>query len=80
MSKKTGGPAFAAPGHPGNEFTQQEGMTLLDYFAGQTMNGIMSDPNCGLLDDDLKRYAKVSYTAAEAMLNFRNHICRSTDE
>ncbi|EKJ8216970.1 hypothetical protein [Citrobacter sedlakii] len=49
----------------------QSGMTLRDYFAAKVINGILSDPNAGLLEDDLNRYAVISYKAADAMLKAR---------
>lgn len=47
------------------------GMTLRDYFAAKVLNGILSDPNAGLLEDDLSRYANIAYKAADAMLKAR---------
>lgn len=47
------------------------GMTLRDYFAAKVINGILSDPNAGLLEDDLTRYANIAYKAADAMLKAR---------
>lgn len=70
MEKETGGPAFPTPATEwhGND----EGMTLRDHFAGLAMQGILSDPDAGLLDDDLKRYAGVAYRAADALLRARS--------
>lgn len=50
---------------------QEGGMTLRDYFAAKALNGILSDPNAGLLEDDLSRYANIAYKAADAMLKAR---------
>lgn len=47
-----------------------QGMTLLDYFAGQALNGIMADWS-GFTDDDAKRAAEFSYQFAAAMLKAR---------
>ena len=41
MIKETGGPAFATSGHPGQQFVQQEGMTLRDFFAAKAMQGLI---------------------------------------
>ncbi|SER16675.1 hypothetical protein SAMN05216522_1135 [Rosenbergiella nectarea] len=71
MIKETGGPAFPASGHPGQQFVQQEGMTLRDYFAAKAMQGILSDPDAGLLSDDLSRYSKIAYQTADSMLKAR---------
>ena len=78
MSKQTGGPAFPredyqANGHErGFENLGQEGMSLRDYFAAKVINGILSDPDAGLLEDDLERYAGIAYKAADAMLKARD--------
>lgn len=52
--------ADAAPG--------REGMTLLDYFAGQALCGMLSDPNCVSPCAEL---AKSAYDVAISMLNER---------
>lgn len=79
MSKETGGPAFPQHGYEdsrGRYWDSSEfggtGLTLRDYFAGKVINAILSDPDAGLLDDDLTRYAGISYRAADAMLKARN--------
>jgi len=70
MEKETGGTAFPLP--LGSETVEgQEGMTLRDYFAAKAINGILSDPDAGLLDEDLERYAAISYRLADAMLRAR---------
>lgn len=57
---------------PATEFHGMDsGMTLRDYFAAKVINGILSDPNAGLLEDDLTRYANIAYKAADAMLKAR---------
>ena len=69
MSKKAGGQAF--PVSVGN-YSWYEGMTLRDYFASKAINAILSDPDAGLLDDDLKRYAEISYRLADEMIRARD--------
>ncbi len=72
MSKDNGGPAFPVPA---TEYHgMDEGMTLRDYFAAKVINGILSDPNAGLLEDDLSRYAGIAYKAADAMIKERNKL------
>ncbi|AXF76646.1 hypothetical protein AV903_12300 [Erwinia tracheiphila] len=78
MSKETGGPAFAQSGFvsaAGQSFVSEDcggaGMTLRDYFAAEAINGILSDSDAGLLDDDLQCYAGISYRLADAMLEAR---------
>lgn len=74
MSKEKGGPAFAASGHPGQQFVQQEGITLRDYFAAKAMNALIdstvSSPDRGGLDK-FRIVAKTAYRAADAMLKVR---------
>ncbi|NIY47310.1 hypothetical protein [Cedecea colo] len=74
MSKKTGGAAFPGLDYYRSKPLPQEaqGMTLRDYFAAKVINGILSDPNAGLLDDDLSRYARIAFKAADAMLKARS--------
>lgn len=71
MTDKTGGAAFPASGHPGKQHLSQEGMTLRDYFAAKAMQGLLSDPDAGMLDDDMSRWAMLSYKMADAMLRAR---------
>lgn len=49
-------------------FTEQTGMTLRDWFAGQALAGIASDPDVDISIDDR---AKWSYRIADAMLEAR---------
>lgn len=80
MSRETGGYAFPIPNADFQTFRPktideykriQSGMTLRDYFAAKVINGILSDPDAGLMDDDLERYARIAYKAADAMLKVR---------
>jgi hypothetical protein len=76
MSKETGGPAFAASGHPGQQFVQQEGMTLRDYFAAkalglcfaQYLNHAEAE---GFQDGWRDGVASDAYLMADAMLRAR---------
>lgn len=70
MSKETGGPAFAASGHPGQQFVQQEGMTLRDYFAAQAMQGLASNPD--FTDWSWEVSAEQAYKFADAMISARS--------
>ena len=45
--------------------------TLRDYFAAKAMQGLLSDPDAGMLDDDMSRWAMLSYKMADAMLRAR---------
>lgn len=65
-------PAFAASGHPGNQFIQQEGMKLRDYFAAKAMQGIVvnterNEFSFGKVDE----IAQKAYELADAMLKAR---------
>ena len=48
--------------------TPQNVMTLRDYFAGQAMQAMMSDPN---LDMGCNKVAQLSYNMADAMMKAR---------
>lgn len=68
----TGGPAFAAD----NFYTNQEGMTLLDYFAGQAMSQLAATPAMAALLKEASGsgcefpnlFAMKCYTLAAAMI------------
>lgn len=73
VARKDGGPAYptdtlsalgAALNNPAMTF-KHPGMTLRDYFAGQVLNGLMSD---GCDTDHLPELATVAYEMADAML------------
>ena len=77
MTDKTGGPAFpySALAPSGHMYTDNEGMTLLDWFAGQSIVG-SAERVCDFLDDnDLEgaqeeahRHAEAAWMMADAML------------
>lgn len=75
MSKETGGQAFPASGHPGQQFIQQEGMTLRDYFAAKAMQGMLANP--GMWDLINEKHAQSvaidAFQVADAMLKARNN-------
>lgn len=54
--------AFATGNH---EHGGQAGMSLLDYFAGQALQGMYANPQCL---DNYKEIAHDAYVAADAML------------
>ncbi len=76
MSKQIddGGQAFPMPGSDQN--TPQDGMSLRDYFAAQTLAGLMADSQVTSRQDETKegfwmRIAKLCYFAADAMIAAR---------
>lgn len=77
--KNDGGSAFPGAGYSsytsggsgGGGGLTQPGMSLRDYFAAEAINGILSDPDAGMLDDDLLRYSRIAYRLADAMLEAR---------
>lgn len=76
MSKENnGGPAFAASGHPEQQFVQQEGMTLRDYFAAKALSGWLASypESCThpIVAGNADEVAKHSYMLADAMLRAR---------
>ncbi len=71
MTKETGGPAF--PCQDLQAAGSREGMTLLDYFAGMALQGILSSQNeyMGHFGTDYERAAQSAYGLADAMLKAR---------
>lgn len=75
-TKDTGGQAFPiplAPGPNGMLHSGEPGMTLRDYFAGQALAGMLSDPTAsnGLSARGMAlaaSYATAAYLHADAML------------
>ena len=75
MSEKQndGGPAFPRQSHTERwneekqEFEQDAGISLRDWFAGQALAGIMTDPGAPRVHIT----AKIAYECADAMLNAR---------
>ena len=57
------------PAFPSAHYIDVDGMTLLDYFAGQALAGIMCNPKFDLRNFDI---ADLAYTVAENMLIQRN--------
>jgi hypothetical protein len=68
MNKETGGPAFPIKGPIMT--SDEQGMTLRDYFAAKAMQGLFS---CGKAHDEHTAHvtAKASYLMADAMLKAR---------
>jgi len=64
-----GGPAFPAIGSETFP-SDPQGMSLRDWFAGQALVGLLSDPECGGGSEAL---ARTSYSIADAMLSARNN-------
>lgn len=64
-----GGPAYpqplAADGLGRIEYTEVEGMSLRDWFAGQAIIGLLSDSE---RHGHLKEYAEIAYELADFML------------
>lgn len=61
-----GGPAFPVPEKPYSQIGFETGMTLRDYFAGQALAGIMSDP-----DTAYAEAVELAYNTADTMLRHR---------
>lgn len=75
MSEVNGGAAFAASGHPGQQFVAQEGMTLRDYFAAKLVSSVIGSLNGPVTHEehpgDFDYYANCAYKMADAMLRAR---------
>ena len=65
----------AFPVEVGQTCDDLRGLSLLDWFAGQCLSGLMSDPTIERLSPE--GYAKSSYYYADAMMNERK---RRNDE
>ena len=63
-------PAFPVPSELCQDLTieQQRGMTLRDYFAAKTLQGLLSNRNAEAAIDE---FAAKSYQMADAMLKAR---------
>ena len=67
-SEKDGGPAF--PCDSMKQFPTQEGMSLLDWFAGKALEGLMSIPDLSfhVTPSSRKIVASTAYDMAESMI------------
>ncbi len=50
----------------------QEGMTLRDYFAAKTLQGLLANSKTNLSDWEVNENAKYAYQQADAMLKARD--------
>ena len=67
MIKDNGGPAFPLHGIDG---VIADGMSLRDYYAGQSITGIC--PGSGVDSTDVEKIAMWAYRLADAMLKERD--------
>lgn len=63
------------PAFPHGEKAQSRGMTLLDYFAGRALTGLMTG---GLVPGSEVSIALTAYRVAEAMLQVRKRVPEAT--
>ena len=84
-NEKTGGPAYPRPASTQNERDgnsqfqwhpqSQQGMTLLDHFAGLAMQGICTSTSNGMVGSSNALMISVrSYAIAAAMIAERNRV------
>ena len=75
MKQNDGGPAFPQPVCDVHGETMTQGMSLRDYFAGQSLVGIIcfSHPDAPLTNYDPVRDARTAYEFADAMLQAREN-------
>jgi hypothetical protein len=69
FNKPTNPPAFPYFGHTG--WSHSEGMSLRDYFAAKTMQGMIANPSYSINDWSKRDIAIQSYEMADAMLKAR---------
>ncbi len=76
MSNETGGPAFPQDlqGRRGDD-PELQGMTLLDYFAGQALAGMLSNSE-SKFTNRFSGYAECAYDLAAAMLAERRRVIK----
>lgn len=67
--------AFACVGYEGigGEVCHQDGMTLLDYFAGKAIGGMMADHTA---KGTTETFANSAYAVAQSMLDAREKIMK----
>lgn len=71
MKNKTYNPAAFPLKHSDNKFNP--GMTLRDYFAGQIITGILSNPKFGDGDAMLHEYVEYAYDLSDELLIKRQY-------
>lgn len=69
MNKETGGPAFPIKG-PLMQ-SDEQGMTLRDYFAARAMQGFLDEVGCNSDQKWFDEIAEGAYKVADAMLKAR---------
>ena len=73
-----GGPAFPRP--EGELHDEQDGMSLLDWFAGKALAGDMAGNNDEGVVDNGRRLAAYCYRVGRAMIAERNRILEEMEE
>ena len=74
MSRDTGGLAFPGLAQNEQKVDINEGMTLRDYFAGQALQGMLSNTDIDFFATGYEYYAKEAYRLADAMLAERGGL------
>ena len=69
MNKETGGPAFPIKGPVMS--SDEQGMTLRDYFAARAMQGFVDEVGCNSDQKWFDEIAEGAYKVADAMLKAR---------
>ena len=72
MSNDNGGAAFPAVGNNLPGYFDHHGMTLLDYFAGQALAGLLASGIAAERCQPMEEVAEVAYANAAAMIAQRN--------
>ena len=69
MTKKDGGQAFPRPTYSGS--ADKDGMSLRDWFAGQSLNGLLASAFIKT-DTGSEGFAKIAYGMADALIAERD--------
>ena len=75
-----GGPAFPRASGSGDGIYHEDGMSLLDWFAGTALAGEMAVGNKDEWADDMDELAAYCYRVGQAMIAERNRILEEMEE
>lgn len=77
---RDGGPAFPRSGAERKLPDPQQGMTLLDYFAGCVLQGAMANSAIEINGDGILRLVDYCYKVARAMVDRKEYLEKDQSE